>query len=159
MNTLTLILHILCAVGAGLMAGVFFAFSTFVMQALAKLEATPGMEAMQWINKTVLNPWFLGTFAGTAALCVALIVIVIWQGMPAYALYTISAALLYAIGTFGVTAACNVPLNDALDRLDATNDEGRHFWQDYQERWLFWNHVRTIAATLSLVVFMLALRA
>ena len=49
------------------MAGVFFAFSTFVMQALARLQPAQGTEAMQAINRTVLNPWFPGVFLGTVA--------------------------------------------------------------------------------------------
>ncbi|WP_010496926.1 hypothetical protein [Paenibacillus elgii] len=46
------------ALGSGLIAGLFFAFSTFVMSALARLPAEQGIAAMQSINVTVLNPLF-----------------------------------------------------------------------------------------------------
>jgi hypothetical protein len=57
----------LLALGAGLVAGVFFAFSNFVMKALGQLPADQGVAAMQRINVVVLNPAFLALFVGTAA--------------------------------------------------------------------------------------------
>ena len=60
---------LLAALGCGLIAGVFFAFSAFVMSALARLEPPQGTAAMQAINITVINPWFMGVFMGTAVVC------------------------------------------------------------------------------------------
>ena len=68
--TLTLI----TALGSGLVAGVFYAFSTFVMKGLARLPSAQGIDAMQSINITVINPRFMGAFFGTAAACVLVIV-------------------------------------------------------------------------------------
>jgi uncharacterized membrane protein len=59
-----------CAIGCGLMAGFFFAFSICVMKALGRLPPEQGITAMQTINVVVINPWFLAPFFGTAALCV-----------------------------------------------------------------------------------------
>ena len=63
--TLTLV----SALGCGLVVGVFFAFSVFVMKALSRLPTGEGIAAMQSINVAVLNPWFLGAFLGTAVAC------------------------------------------------------------------------------------------
>src|SRR5262245_41534933 len=60
--------------GSGIVGGVFFAFSTFVMKALGELPASQGVAAMQRINVVVLNRLFLGVFLGTALLAVACIV-------------------------------------------------------------------------------------
>jgi uncharacterized membrane protein len=60
-------LTLFAALGCGLVAGVFFAFSTFVMKALARLPAPQGIAAMQSINVIVINPWFMTAFLGTAA--------------------------------------------------------------------------------------------
>ena len=60
-------LPLLVCVGAGLVGGVFFAFSAFVMKALAELPAAQGIQAMQRINVVVLNPLFLGVFVGWIA--------------------------------------------------------------------------------------------
>ena len=62
-NNLLFALTLVSALGCGLIAGVFFAFSVFVMKALASLAPAQGIAAMQSINLTVLDPWFLGTFS------------------------------------------------------------------------------------------------
>jgi hypothetical protein len=48
----------IAAIGSGLVAGVFFAFSSFVMPALARIRPEHGIVAMQSINLTVINPGF-----------------------------------------------------------------------------------------------------
>ena len=59
-------LTILTALGAGLNAGVFFAFSSFVMKALRRLPASQGISAMNAINKAAPTAWFMTAFVGTA---------------------------------------------------------------------------------------------
>ena len=54
------------ALGSGLIAGLYFAFSTAVMPALANLPEEQGIAAMQKINAAILNPLFLLLFFGTA---------------------------------------------------------------------------------------------
>ncbi|HET9531010.1 MAG TPA: hypothetical protein VFQ92_11700, partial [Blastocatellia bacterium] len=61
------VITIVTALGSGLIAGVFFAFSSFVMRALCRLPTREAIAAMKSINVAVLNAWFLGTFLGTAA--------------------------------------------------------------------------------------------
>ena len=58
-NTLIL----LSALGSGLVAGIFFAFSTFVMSALGRLAPEQGILAMQTINVTELAPISTGQSA------------------------------------------------------------------------------------------------
>ena len=101
------------------LAGVFFAFSTFVMKALGQLPPTQGVAAMQRINIVVLNPMFLGTFVGTAVLqaLVAVLALPGWGSRPSTLL--LIGAGLYIVGCFGVTIACNVPRNDWLMALTA----------------------------------------
>lgn len=69
------VLIFMAALGAGLVAGIFFAFSTFVMKALNLLPPAQGIAAMQSINIAVINPWFMTPFFGTAAACVILVVL------------------------------------------------------------------------------------
>ncbi|WP_290889540.1 hypothetical protein [Fischerella sp.] len=80
-STLFFVLKLFAALGCGLIAGVFFAFSTFVMSALARLQPAQGIAAFQSINITVYNPWFMGTFLGTAVACLFLAVssLLKWQ--------------------------------------------------------------------------------
>jgi uncharacterized membrane protein len=53
-------LTFLVAISCGLAAGIFYAFSSLVMRALAKIPPPAGITAMQSINVSVVNPWFIG---------------------------------------------------------------------------------------------------
>ena len=44
--------------GTGLVAGIFLAFSSFIMAALAGLPSGNGISAMQAINITAISPLF-----------------------------------------------------------------------------------------------------
>jgi uncharacterized membrane protein len=147
-------LSLATTLGCGVVGGVFFAFSTFVMRALARSPAAEGMRAMQQINITVLNPWFLGAFLGTAAASLLLAGSSIFgrAGIDAAPLATASA--LYVLGTFGVTVACNVPRNEALARLDPEAPTSAEAWADYLRTWTFWNHIRTGAALFAMGILM-----
>lgn len=128
------------------MAGVFFAFSTFVMRALGRLPAAQGIAAMQSINLTVIRPSFLFVFVGTALTCVAVAVAAVraWERPGAGCL--LLGSMLYVVGTFLVTILCNVPRNDALAAVDPTSAAGAGLWTAYLAGWTAWNHVRTAAA-------------
>jgi len=62
MERLMFALTFLSALGAGLVAGIFFAFSAFIMSALGRLSPAGGISAMQSINVVVLNPLFFAVF-------------------------------------------------------------------------------------------------
>lgn len=158
MNSFFFGLTLTAALGSGLIAGIFFAFSTFIMRALGEMTPAAGIEAMQRINVTVLNPWFLGVFMGTAIAGGALAVSVFWRWNSPEAAYLLAGGVLYVVGTFAVTAMFNVPMNDALAAMTAASDEAAKYWTTYLDRWTFWNHVRTVAALLATAAFALALR-
>jgi uncharacterized membrane protein len=139
-------LILVSALGCGLMAGVFFAFSTFVMKALARLPPAQGITAMQSINIAVINPRFLGPFVGTAAACVLLAGSSFLKWNEPGAVYLLTGSMLYLVGTFLVTIAFNVPLNDALAVVDPASADGARMWAGYITGWTAWNHVRTAAA-------------
>jgi len=146
------------ALGSGLAAGLFFAFSSFVMSALGRLTPQQGIAAMQSINITVLNPLFSLVFFGTASLCAGFIVISFFRwGQPGMG-YLLAGSLIYLIGCFLVTIVLNVPLNDALAAAHPDSAEGEALWTRYLTVWTAWNHVRTAACLAALGLFIYALR-
>jgi uncharacterized membrane protein len=148
----------LCTVlGCGLIAGVFFAFSSFVMNALAQQPPAQGIAAMQSINITVINPSFMGVFVGTAAACIFFVGSSLLKWHQPGAAYLLIGSLLYLIGSFGVTVAFNVPLNDALAIAQPDSIEGATLWSHYLTNWTIWNHVRTIAALAAAAAITIAL--
>ncbi len=138
--------NLLAALGCGLIAGVFFAFSTFVMKALAQQPTAQGIATMQAINITVINPWFMTVFLGTVIACIGSAIATLLNWDRPNAIYLLIGSLLYLVGTFGVTIVCNVPLNEALAIVDPNSPDGATLWAKYLTNWRFWNHVRTVAA-------------
>lgn len=159
LEALTAPLTLLLALGSGLIAGAFFAFSSFVMGALGRLPVAQGIAAMQSINVVVINPVFLGVFVGTALLALAVAGYALFHlGTPGMG-YVLAGGLCYVIGCFAVTAFGNVPLNDALVPLNPESADAAAFWARYLKDWVMWNHVRTVASLAASGAFIWALRA
>lgn len=152
-----LFLVVLTVTGCGLMAGLFFVFSNFMMKALAQLPASQGIAAMQSINRTIVNPLFLFIFMGTAALCLFMVINAITQWFVSDPAWMLTGGIFYLVGSFLVTAIFNVPWNDELAAAKAEDPECEVLWTEYLSKWTAWNHVRTVAALSSTIFFMIAL--
>lgn len=150
-------LKLVVALGCGLVGGVFFAFSTFVMNALARLQPRDGIVAMQSINIAAINPLFMVALFGTGAACLFVAVSSLFGWQRPDAVYLLIGSLLYLIGTVLVTIAFNVPLNDALATVKPDGADGANVWARYLTSWTIWNHVRTIAALVAAALFTIAL--
>jgi uncharacterized membrane protein len=152
-------LTLLAAVGSGLVGGVFFAFSGFVMKALARLRPPQGIAAMQSINVVAVTPPLMIALFGTALTCVALVVSSLVKWWEPVAILRLAGGGVYLAATVLVTMICNVPLNNALAAVDPNSTEGAAQWARYVPRWTAWNSVRTVGAIVASVMFTLALVA
>ncbi|HEX2182453.1 MAG TPA: anthrone oxygenase family protein [Rubrobacteraceae bacterium] len=146
------------ALGCGLVAGVFFAFSTFVMPALKRVPPANGIAAMQSINELAVTPAFMAALFGTAVACLGLVVRAAVSSGEWPTALVIAGGALYLVGTIGVTIACNVPLNDGLATLHPQGAGAASRWAEYVAKWTAWNHVRTVAALAAAAVLIAALR-
>ena len=157
MNQLVSVAGIAALLGSALVGGIFFAFSSFVMKSLARVPPAEGIAAMQSINVVVINPSFLGAFIGTAVLSLVLgsLALTGWSHLSANLF--LGGAIFYIVGTFLVTMLGNVPLNDNLAAISATNVGAAELWDHYLNRWTMWNHVRTASAMLAALLFTLGL--
>ena len=155
--TLTTSLLWIGALSTALMAGVYFAFSSFVMDSLEKIDEISGISAMQSINKTILNSSFMPLFFGSSIIAAALAIISIYSldGIVSYV--TAASGVIYTIGMFICTAAFNVPLNNILAKTDVNNIHARQIWKHYLINWTRWNHLRTVTSILSCGLFIYAL--
>ena len=143
------------ALGSGLIAGLFFAFSTFIMKALALRPPAEGMAAMVSIDRVILRSLFMPVFFGTALLGAVIAIYALVVPMPASP-WLIAAALIYLLANIAVTMLWNVPLNNAIERADPAADNSA-LWAHYLDRWTKWNHVRTIACLVASGLFIGAL--
>jgi len=157
MDQLIPVVGTMALLGSALVGGIFFAFSSFIMKALAGVPSAEGIGAMQSINVVVINPWFLGAFFGTAVLSLVAggFALAGW-GSPSASLF-LGGALFYLVGTILVTMLGNVPLNNQLAAVLATDPAARDVWEHYLGRWTMWNHVRTAAAMVAALLYTLGL--
>jgi uncharacterized membrane protein len=138
-------------VATAAVGGVFLAFDTFVMAGLARLPEGQGADAMRSINVTAVRVPFMIAFVGAALLSVAVVVLGFVSDDGAERLLLILGGAAYLLGTFVLTIARNVPLNDALEASEGAT------WPTYLRAWTTANHVRTAAALASSALLLVAI--
>jgi uncharacterized membrane protein len=149
MDGFLFVLTLLAALGCAMMAGVFFAFSAFVMKALARLPAEQGVAAMQAINVAAVTFAFMTALFGTAVACGALAVWALFAWGERFAPYLLVGGVLYLVGTILLTIAYHVPRNEALATIEPRDAEAVDYWRRYLTGWTAWNHVRAASGRSS----------
>lgn len=147
------------AIGCGLLGGLYFAFSTFIMTALGRIDQAVGIAAMNAINTTIMQSLFMPLFLGTSLTSLVLAGRSLFDLSEPGALAMLAGGILYVVGMFAVTMVLNVPLNNALAAIDPASAEGAQVWTRYLKNWVFWNHVRTIASIAACALFIGAIAA
>ena len=141
-----------------LVAGVFLAFSDFIMRSLARTGGTGGIDAMQVINREVFRWVFMALLLGLAPVSLVLVGYSVISLDGATGMVITLAGLTYLIGCFGVTIAFNVPMNQALAKMDLSSSTTHDYWTNtYLPRWTFWNTVRTAACAGSSALMLVGL--
>jgi len=148
---------ILLIVMTGLMAGIYFAFSIFIMKSFSELPVQQAAQVMNKINDVIVNTWFLPLFFGSTLWYAALFVWSFADWQQNQSMLLVAAALIYIIGMFLVTAFGNVPLNNALKASESNNELLERAWDIYLRKWTLLNHFRTISCIASCVVLCIAL--
>ncbi len=146
-------LHFSAVLFSGLLAGLFFAYSCSVNPGLGQLPDSAYLQAMQNINRVILNPAFFTCFLGSVLL-LALVSLQLWR-QPAPSLVlgcSIAALLVNVIGVTGITMLGNVPLNEMLDKVDlaaATPEQLAEYRRMFEQPWNSFHFWRTVASVLS----------
>jgi uncharacterized membrane protein len=154
--SLARVLTIVACIGAGVVVGVFFAFSSFVMQALRELPDAQGLAAMQAINKAAPTPVFMAALFGSAVVCLGLAVPALMRLDERSARLQLAGSALYLAGVV-LTIVYHVPRNDALASLDPASAGAAGAWRDYAGGWTLWNHVRMLTSVGAAISFILSL--
>ncbi|CAM1357617.1 anthrone oxygenase family protein [Tenacibaculum halocynthiae] len=154
MKTVTLFMTVLLN---ALSAGLFFAWSVSVILGTKKVGDFTYLETMQNINREILNPAFFILFFGSL---IALIITSYLQFNTKTVFWLVLAStIIYSIGTFGITALGNVPLNKELDALNINNLnllELKSFRSYYESTWNHYHSIRTISGMISFVLVLIA---
>jgi uncharacterized membrane protein len=157
MNALIYSLTLISALGCGLTAGWFFAYSNQIVKSLGRFPDDQGIAVMQEINVVVINPWAMTLLFAPALTCIALAVLSVieWEEQEVY--YHLAGGAVYLVGAVLVTIAFNVPRNDALAAVEPASASSADVWRRFRSEWTFWNHVRTVAALVAAVLLTIAL--
>lgn len=143
------------AVGSGLVGGVFFAFSSFVMSALRRLPPAEGIAAMQSINRQAPTAAFMTLLFGTAAVSIGLGANAIVQRDEPHAPWVAAGAVCY-LAAVGITATFHVPRNTRLATFTPSSTDGAQYWSTYLAQWTAGNHVRTAACAAATALYTVA---
>lgn len=154
------VFHITAILLTGLIAGLFYSFDCSVIKGFRNIPDKEYFTAFQSINRAILNPYFFISFMGS----LLILPVVTWlsykTASPVSFYLLLAAAILYAIGVFGVTMFGNVPLNNQLDQFDISNaapDALKAFRQKFEPSWNKLNAIRTYAAILSFLLAIVSL--
>jgi uncharacterized membrane protein len=151
-TTFVTILLWAAAFSSGLITGVYFAFSGFIMKAFGKIETTHSVAAMKSINEVIVRSMFMPVFFGSSIISFLLIVVAIVYWGDAGAVLTLIAGMVYLVGMFACTIVFNVPRNNTLAKLDPDSDNAQQIWSSYLKTWTRWNHLRTACSLITCVL-------
>ena len=130
------------------------AFSDFILRSLDGV-AEAGVRSMQSINREVYRSVFLTLFFVMLPVAVLLCGGALLYLQGPVVIVVCAASALYVLGVFAVTAAGNVPLNQQLDGMNASEAVG-YFRERYRKRWGFWNVVRSVSSLLAAMGYLIA---
>ncbi|MEK6477463.1 DUF1772 domain-containing protein [Catalinimonas sp. 4WD22] len=153
-KTITLLAAVLLT---GLSAGLFYAWAVSVIPGTRKVTDMVYLETMQSINRAILNPAFFLIFFGSLLLLVTSTIQQYQAGLSFWLM--LAAALTYLIGTFGVTAFGNVPLNNILDALQLSELNPEQMLSSRRQYEGLWNRLHMIRTVFSVLAFLLSLLA
>lgn len=153
-DSMIALLLTIAAIGAGLMAGVYFAFSAFVMRSLDRLDAENAVDAMNSINKVILRSWFMPLFFGTSLLSLLLTVLALFNWSDPNAPLLLTTGLTFFGGMFLCTIFFNIPLNNRLAKTSKShiNIDKNQLWSHYYKYWIRWNHLRTANSLITCIL-------
>jgi len=141
------------AIGSGLLAGTYFAFSTFIMTAFGRVEPLHAISAMNSINSTILRSWFILLFFGTTLTSAAIAIIGLRHRGEPGGTAMLAGGLIYVAGMFLCTVFLNVPLNNTLAAVSPASTGVAALWGRYLSEWTLWNHLRTLSSTVAFVLY------
>lgn len=157
-QALLLLATLLCS----LVAGFLFAFAVVIMPGIKRLDDAGFIRAFQVIDRVIQNgqPLFMFMWVGSVLALIAAAVFGQWALGGADRVLLIAAALVYLLAVQLPTATINVPLNNALQKLDlGTMSETmrKRARDEFESRWNRWNAIRTVFASLTALLMLLLL--
>lgn len=149
----------LATLSTGMMAGIFFTWTNAVTPGIGKLNDIEYLNALQSMNRAILNPAFKGAFLAPLIL-IPITTVLHYKINPSHIFWTLLAAIfLYGIGSLGVTVLGNIPLNNLLDNTNLENTSlarAKNLREAIEFKWNRFNLIRTLSSIGAFVLLLLA---
>ena len=123
------------------------------MPGIKSLEDRDFLKAFAVMDRVIQNnhPIFIFVWLGSAIAVITLAILSIWQLDGTNRLLAIVFSATYLLGVQLPTIVINIPLNNKLQALDLDGMNEADLLAsrlEFEPRWVFWNSIRTIVATI-----------
>lgn len=158
MKKLTISAAFVGTLSSGAMFGFFYAWYCSTLWGLDLLPGEVAISAMNSMNSIVRNFSFAPAFFGTPIYMMIAAILAYFTDNRNSAILLLAAAIVYGLGCVVLTASVNVPMNEALGRLDPYSvAQPDQVWMAYSSSWKIWNIIRMIFAGITLLLGMSAI--
>jgi uncharacterized membrane protein len=145
-----------------LVAGFLFAFAVVIMPGIKSLDDDAFLRAFQVVDGVIQKgqPLFIVVWVGSALSLLATAGMGIWSLNGANRALLIAATVVFLGGVQLPTAAINIPMNNALQRLELGSMDAAARTRaraDFEARWNRWNVFRTIVAAVATTMLLIVL--
>ena len=156
------IVLLLSALLCGLVAGLVLTFAIVVMPGIRSMGDRDYLMAFKVMDRVIQNnqPIFMLVWLGSAVAVLAATVMGFWRLEGLDRILLIVAGVIYIFCVQVPTVTINVPINNHLQTqdLDALSEtQLGAIAETYDTRWVRWNTIRTIVATLTTVLLLVLL--
>lgn len=153
---------LLSALLCSLVAGLVLTFAIVVMPGIRTLGNLDFLKSFKAMDRVIQNnqPIFMLVWLGSVLVLLASTVLGIWrlEGLDLAILAV--ACVIYILGVQVPTVTINIPLNNHLQSQDLdtmTESALLATTKMFESRWLRWNIIRTVIATLTSVLLLVLL--
>lgn len=158
MQFAVLVSALLCA----LVAGLVLTFAIVVMPGIRTLGDVDFLKSFKAMDSVIQNnhPVFMLVWLGSALVLLATTVLGILQLHGLDRLLLVVACGIYIFGVQVPTVTINVPINNHLQSQDLDTiyePDLQAMTEMFESRWLRWNTIRTVIATLTTVLLLVLL--
>ena len=153
---------LLSALLCSLVAGLVLTFAIVVMPGIRNLGDRDYLKSFKAMDRVIQDnqPIFMLVWLGSALVLLASTVLGIWRLEGLDRILLVVACAIYIFGVHVPTVTINIPLNNHLQSQDLdtmTESELRATTEMFESRWLRWNTIRTVIATLTTVLLLVLL--
>ena len=158
MQLLLLVSALLCS----LVAGLVLTFAIVVMPGIRTLGDRDYLKSFKAIDRVIQNnqPIFMLVWLGSVLAVLAATVLGFWRLEGLDRILLIGTCAIYIFGVHVPTVTINIPLNNHLQSQDLDTmpeSELQSIAEKFNSRWMRWNTIRTVIATLTTVLLLVIL--